>query len=259
MTEDEERQFKLKKLQGNPDGKTTVIITSIEPFVEALDNKIDELKETLGLGTKLNNIDDLLSELEDIGSLKEPIVELREAVKATPEIPGFIKIENLDTFVQAIKDIKVETPEVHIEAVDYTNVIKRVITLLGKIVESVNKSKYQPGQNADDFIPYRRVVKAGNTLVFDDKPTPPASSGGGGGRATGNTLYVDIYKTMARKITVSGADTYIAYAPPSSLQAQAVWQVKKINVTGSDTTVTWADGNSNYDNAATDLTTLTYV
>lgn len=258
MTEDEIRQLKLKKLQSAPDGKTTVIITSIDPFVEALDKKIDDLKETLGLGTKLNNIDDLLAELEDIGSLRNPIMELREAVKATPEIPGTIKIENLDTFVQAIKDIKVETPEVHVEAIDYTNIIKRVILLLGNIVEAINKSKYQPSQKPDDFVPFRRVVKAGNTLVFDDKPTPLASSGGGGG-STGNTLYVDIYKTMARKITVSGSDTYIAYAPPSSLQAQAVWQVKKISVSGSDTTVTWADGNSHYDNVATDLTILTYI
>ena len=62
----------------------------------------------------------------------------------------------------------------------------------------------------------------------------------------------------AKKITVSGTTTYVASAPIGSAQASAVWQVKKIAVSGSDYLITWADGNSNFDNVATDLTTLTY-
>ncbi len=62
----------------------------------------------------------------------------------------------------------------------------------------------------------------------------------------------------ASKITVSGNYTYIAKAPAGSAQASAVWQAKRIEVSGSDTTTTWANGDTNFDNVATDLTTLTY-
>ena len=64
---------------------------------------------------------------------------------------------------------------------------------------------------------------------------------------------------VSKKITVSGDNTYVASAPIGSAQASAVWQVKKIAVVGSDTTITWADGDSNFDNVATDLTVLTYL
>lgn len=63
---------------------------------------------------------------------------------------------------------------------------------------------------------------------------------------------------LAVKITVSGANTYVATAPIGTAQSAAAWQVKKINVSGGTTTITWADGNANFDNVATDLTALTY-
>jgi hypothetical protein len=65
-------------------------------------------------------------------------------------------------------------------------------------------------------------------------------------------------KSYAKKITVSGTDTYIGQAALGSAQASAVWRAKKISVSGSDTVITWADGNDNYDNSASDLTSLSY-
>jgi hypothetical protein len=64
---------------------------------------------------------------------------------------------------------------------------------------------------------------------------------------------------VAQKITKPDANTtYIAIAPIGTDQATAGWQVKKVLVAGNDTTITWCDGNANFDNVATDLTTLTY-
>lgn len=63
---------------------------------------------------------------------------------------------------------------------------------------------------------------------------------------------------MAEKVTTSGDYTYIAVAPIGTAQATAGWQVKRVETSGSDTITTWADGNANFDNSATDLTTLTY-
>jgi len=63
----------------------------------------------------------------------------------------------------------------------------------------------------------------------------------------------------AKKITVSGLNTYVATAPIGTAQATAGWQAKKIIDDGAGTTtITWADGDAAFDNVATDLTSLTY-
>lgn len=63
---------------------------------------------------------------------------------------------------------------------------------------------------------------------------------------------------LAKKITVSGTTTYIAQAMTGTATSAARWRVKRISVSGADTLIQWADGNSNYDNIATDLTALSY-
>src|SRR3989304_4994459 len=62
---------------------------------------------------------------------------------------------------------------------------------------------------------------------------------------------------VAVKITVVGSVTYLAVAAPGTAQATAKWQVKKIDET-TGTVITFANGDSNFDNVATDLTGLTY-
>ena len=62
----------------------------------------------------------------------------------------------------------------------------------------------------------------------------------------------------AQKITVDGDDTYVGVAEPGIAQATAKWRCRKINVSGGTTTITWADGNTEFDNVATDLTALSY-
>lgn len=61
----------------------------------------------------------------------------------------------------------------------------------------------------------------------------------------------------AIKITESGDTTYIALAIPGASQASAVWQVMRIDESDG-MVLTWADGNSGFDNVATDLTALSY-
>jgi len=74
----------------------------------------------------------------------------------------------------------------------------------------------------------------------------------------GTNDIVVISKLVAKKITTSGDDTYVGIAPIGTAQTTSGWQCKKISVSGATTTVTWADGNANFDNVATDLTSLTY-
>jgi hypothetical protein len=63
---------------------------------------------------------------------------------------------------------------------------------------------------------------------------------------------------LAKKITISGTTTYVASGPIGVSQNLPVWQAKKISTSGADTIITWADGDSNFDNLATDLTALSY-
>lgn len=64
---------------------------------------------------------------------------------------------------------------------------------------------------------------------------------------------------QAQKVTVVGDLTYVAVAPPGTEQATAGWQAYLVTVSGGTTTITWADGNSNYDNVATNLAGLNYL
>lgn len=75
---------------------------------------------------------------------------------------------------------------------------------------------------------------------------------------------VNFETPLAKRIASVGDITYIGNAPPGSLDANAVWQIKKLDESGSiDLIVTWADGDSDYDNVwddglGNDYTTLSY-
>ncbi len=99
-------------------------------------------------------------------------------------------------------------------------------------------------------------IKDGRVLVSLDRRV---------GGVSGNPFKFDklgnlnvINENYAQKITVSGNDTYVAIAQIGTQQSEAKWLVKKISVVGNDTTITWA-GNGDFNQIATDLTTLTYL
>lgn len=73
--------------------------------------------------------------------------------------------------------------------------------------------------------------------------------------SSGNTVTTS--KDEQTKITESGSYTYVAKAPVGTAQASALWKAYRIDET-SGLVILFADGNTNYDNVATDLTALTY-
>lgn len=73
----------------------------------------------------------------------------------------------------------------------------------------------------------------------------------------GVSLQRALADSMAIKVTVDGTTTYAGFAAPGTAQSTAKWQALKID-SSSGTIVTYADGNSNFDNVATDLTSLSY-
>ena len=68
---------------------------------------------------------------------------------------------------------------------------------------------------------------------------------------------VSFQNKYALKLTESGVYTYVAKAPIGSAEASAVWQAFRIDET-SGMKILWADGDSNFNNVATDLTALSY-
>ena len=66
-------------------------------------------------------------------------------------------------------------------------------------------------------------------------------------------------KNYAQKIVVATVYTYICLAEPGTAEASALWSISRIEDLGSgNSVITWADGNSKFDNVATDPTALSY-
>lgn len=84
-----------------------------------------------------------------------------------------------------------------------------------------------------------------------------AEHGRVGGVSTGQPFKYVANAEFAMKVTTSGTVTYLALAKPGTSESSALWQARKIDAT-SGAVITWADGNTNFDNSASDLTALTY-
>lgn len=103
---------------------------------------------------------------------------------------------------------------------------------------------------------YQRLF--GRKGIADGSVIDMAEHGRTGGLSTGQGFKFSSDIDEAAVIHTAGSVTYVAVAAPGTDVADPLWQVKKIDAS-SDTVITWADGNANFDNVATDLTSLSYV
>ena len=70
---------------------------------------------------------------------------------------------------------------------------------------------------------------------------------------------IDVVPALKKVIDESVTNTtYICTAPCGTSLDSPYWQIMKVVVNSGITTIIWADGNSNYDNIATNRTSLTY-
>ena len=82
-----------------------------------------------------------------------------------------------------------------------------------------------------------------------------------------NRVYDEITNSLkmssgadASKIVISGSYTYIAVAAPGTAVSSAFWRCKRLDGSTSGTILTtWADGDTEFDNVATDLAALNYI
>lgn len=97
----------------------------------------------------------------------------------------------------------------------------------------------------------------GRSAMSNGSVIEMAEHGRAGGISTGQPFKYIGNVEMAMKVTTSGSITYMGVAKPGTAQSSALWQARKIDST-TDTVITWADGDTLFDNVATDLTSLTY-
>lgn len=118
-----------------------------------------------------------------------------------------VKVKNIKDAKAEVKveKVKVETQKIEIPKNLATNEdIKKVVSVLEVIEE-----KLKPSQRADQFAPFRRVVKVGDKFQFDDNFTG-AGSGGGGGSSSGSSGLTDDELRATPVETRHGDGTYDA-------------------------------------------------
>lgn len=135
--------------------------TSYTESQKDLVQNFSTLQEILQSGLNVNNLKDIKQAKEIIVSnlkdIPKPVVNTTKT-----EIPKWLAS---DKSVQTLND----------------NVIKVVQALIDL------EANIKPSQSADEFVPFRRVIRQGNRLVFDDSDWASRSGGGGsgGGGSTG--------------------------------------------------------------------------
>lgn len=193
------REEKLAKLKENQAAKNMVIISDGEPFIQALEAKIGQLKDALGVGVDINNLDELIEELAAINTLKPIVADLKLAIDAIeiPNIPDTIEVKGLDSLLKVCKDIS-SRKDVTVEQID-TKAFDTIATDISKLVKAIDKIQVpKQGQEPGDFVPTRRVMKVGEKLMFDD-----SFHTGGGGGGSGVAQYVD-----ANNVTQNAGTNY---------------------------------------------------
>lgn len=103
---------------------------------------------------------------------------------------------------------------------------------------------------------YSDIVRSEQTLLkrsIDDEFEVLATEGLGYDGQSLQRLNAD---NLQIKVVESGGYTYFCFAKPGTTEATAKWRVFRLDSTGN---LLYADGNANYDNAATDPTALNYT
>ena len=73
-----------------------------------------------------------------------------------------------------------------------------------------------------------------------------------------NTILAEANDIYSTKVTTSGTVSYIGIATPGTSQTDARWQVTKIDYTNPNDIIILFAGKGQFNQIATDLTTLTY-
>lgn len=170
------RKLDIAKSRKVQDGE---IRTKIELDQTEQVNKLQEVKESIDKlwetidGKEEYDFDKLSNQLETLNKnldLSEQLSILQREVKETK-----IDTKVFGEIVDAVKQNKPLPIQIDLEP------LRKAIIQVEQRVQDLNNENTAP----EDYKPYRRVIKQGNRLVFDDQPTPSRGGGGGGGGSSG--------------------------------------------------------------------------
>lgn len=173
------RREKLEKVRVSQEVAKVSVKTVGETIAITLEEQAEKLKEILGAGVDINNIDDLLEKLGTIPAIQLSVEELKKTIADIhfPDVPKSVKIDGLESLLTTIKENQ-KTKETVIEKID-TKQLESVGEKLDSVIKAISDAKMEPSQAPGDYIPVRRVIKLGNNFYFDDNSTGTASGGAG--------------------------------------------------------------------------------
>lgn len=173
-----EREKKLEILKKRETIKNFQITGNGEAFVEILEATVNELKDSLGAGVELKNLDDLLEQLGVLQSFQKEVKDLKDSIKEI-KLPDNIEVRGLGDLVKATKVLSErKDPEFKIDEKLFKELAKSIVELTLKVEEASVPPKQN--QKPSDYVPMRRVMKVGNKLMYDDS----FYTGGGGGSSS---------------------------------------------------------------------------
>lgn len=172
------RKLDLAKRRDKEDRAVVVSQLTIDQpeTIKAMEETREAVKELWQLINDKEDydFDKLEKQLESLHSKLDfqPIIDQLKTLNGK-EI-GQLQIEG---FTDLIKKIEQNKPL----KIDLEPLRKAIIEVQQRIQDNV----VDPSQAAEDFQPFRRVIKVGNKLIYDDQPTP---SRGGGGSSSSTSI-----------------------------------------------------------------------
>jgi len=230
--------------------ESTKLQTELLDELRSLNESINDQKTI-----DISELSDQVSKISEAVDIKEQLELLAAKLDFKPQEVDLSGIE------MAIKDSK---PVIN---VDLEDMKKAIIEIRQRVEENIVPAP-EPGQLPEDYRPYRRVIKAGNRLIFDDNITS-ASRGGGGVDTTGlaTTAKQDEIVTAIGSITTTPKPTD-AYSI-SNIEATATykyfgfedkdgaWYIMRKTL--ADNTFLYTAGASDYSTAWTDRASQSYA
>lgn len=150
----------------------------ISEFINNFSEKVDELKDSLGLGVEIKNIDDMVEQLSVLQSFQGEVKDLKTSIENL-KLPSKIEIKGVDSLLKAAQEISKQKAPI-VEKIDIS-VLNQVVDGVAALVSKVEELKApEPGQAPSDYVPMRRVMLVGKQLMYDDS----FYTGGGGGSSS---------------------------------------------------------------------------
>lgn len=166
-----DRQKKLQDFKKKKAKK--LIVADGQPFIDALEEKIKEFRSLFDKGLDLHD-DALLMKLQEVGALSDDLTSVKKALDSL-EIPNTVKVTGLDSLLKSLNELKKKE-------FDFSQLkqITKTIEKLTQKVEQIKLVERPLKQEAENYLPFRRVIKIkGLGLIFDDSYGSGASAGGG--------------------------------------------------------------------------------